>query len=197
MNDTPEPEYSRRVSLSELTNGPRDYKIEVPADAYPALCERLELQGLHNFKGTAHLTLSPHAPLGIEGPCIELQGTLGAQVTQTCVVTLEPVDNLIEAEFSGVFVRDADNIGITDSEDEEEDQGPDILGEIIPDIVDSIDLGEFFVQQLALELDPFPRKEGADINAYTIESKEKITDEENEERKNPFDVLKKLKKNMD
>jgi len=190
-----QPEFSRRVSLSKLVHGSRDYKVEASPEQCTALCDRLRLQDLTSLTGHVRLTLSPHAPYGVDGPSINLEGTLSAQVVQTCVVSTEPIQVNIDTDFSGVFIKGAETLELYDSEDKEEfEDGPDILGEIIKDSVDSIDLGELFAQQLALELDPFPRKVGLNFEDYAIENNDKNEKMEETGRKNPFDVLKKLQK---
>jgi len=187
-------EFSHLINISKLVNGPRDYTIQASEKECQPLCERLQLQNLSGLQGRVHLSLSPHAPYGMDGPCINLEGSLSAQVTQTCVVSLEPVDTVIETKFSGVFLKDADVPGYhdQDSEEDEEEEGPEILGQIISDSVDSIDLGELFTQQLALELPAFPRKDGLDFDGYTTDNKEENETAKETPRENPFAVLKNL-----
>ena len=100
-------------------------------------------------------------------------------MTQQCVVTLEPVENDIEEHFLLRYTTDpvfaqSDEIVV---DVEEEDTPEPVEGE-------ALDLGEALVQQLALALDPYPRKPGAELEWR----------EGGEEETNPFAVLKQLKK---
>jgi uncharacterized metal-binding protein YceD (DUF177 family) len=85
------------------------------------------------------------------GPVVQAQGSLRARVVQICVVTLEPFEAEIAEAFAVRFVPEA---ALSDAvELEEEDE--------IPYAGSAIDLGEATSEQLALALDPFPRKPGA------------------------------------
>jgi hypothetical protein len=94
-----------------------------------------------------------------ENGLIEAEGTLQAQVTQTCVVTLEPFDTSLIESFSVHFVLEGN---LSSSEDPED---PD---EIVYDGV-TLELGEATVEQLALALDPYPRSPAAELPAMPDE----------------------------
>lgn len=83
------------------------------------------------------------------------EGRLQAAVTQTCVVTLEPFDQHVSEAFTVHFVLQGR---------EAADEDPDAPDELPYDGL-SIDLGEAAVEQLALALDPYPRRPGAELAA--------------------------------
>jgi uncharacterized metal-binding protein YceD (DUF177 family) len=112
------------------------------------------------------------------------------------VVSLEPVEDTIEVDFSGVFLKNADDLEFPDTEGDDEDNGPEILGRIISDSNDYVDLGELFTQQLSLELKPFPRAKNIDFSNQDTENNEQNHINNDSERKNPFAVLEKLKNNI-
>jgi hypothetical protein len=86
-----------------------------------------------------------------EGATVQAHGQLRAGVRQSCVVTMEDFDTDIAEDFEVRFVPEG-------METEEIDlDAPDE----IPYAGASIDLGEAAVEQLALCLDPFPKKPGA------------------------------------
>lgn len=95
---------------------------------------------------------------GEEG--LEVRGTIHADVTQTCVVSLDPFDshqNLdVDIRFSpdGIDPFD-DTVSIEDLVDENAVDPPDKL------VDGQIDLGQIVFEFLALGLDPYPRKPGA------------------------------------
>ena len=70
-----------------------------------------------------------------------------------CVVSLEPFETTQREAFSLRFVPEGQESETPDPESEDE----------IPYAGGTIDLGEAVVEQLALDLDPFPRKEGAEL----------------------------------
>ncbi len=84
---------------------------------------------------------------------IHATGQLRAVAVQTCVVSLEPFEAVIAEDFAVRFVPEG-----TESEDldlDAEDEIP-YAGAIL-------DLGEAAAEQLALALDPFPRKPGVTL----------------------------------
>jgi uncharacterized metal-binding protein YceD (DUF177 family) len=90
---------------------------------------------------------------------IYLEGELEAEVTQSCVVTLEPVAARVTDRFVRHFVQ-----GSVPAEDEvvidpEADDPPEPLGDGL------VDAGEIVTQQLALALDPYPRAPGSELPA--------------------------------
>jgi uncharacterized metal-binding protein YceD (DUF177 family) len=86
-----------------------------------------------------------------QGTTVQAQGSLRARVVQSCVVTLEPFEAELEEAFAVRFVPEAALTDAVEIEDEDE----------IPYAGGTIDLGEATSEQLALALDPFPRKPGA------------------------------------
>ena len=81
-----------------------------------------------------------------------------ADAVQTCGLTLEPLPVHVDRKYSVQMVEatereDADDEGEIDLE----------LDDDSPDQIEggSLDLGQYVVEQLALSLDPFPRKPGA------------------------------------
>lgn len=83
---------------------------------------------------------------------IAAEGTLAARVVQTCVVSLEEFEQAVSDRFEVHFVPEG-----TESTDDDL-EAPDQIGYA----EGAIDLGEAAVQQLALALDPYPRKPGAE-----------------------------------
>ncbi len=103
-----------------------------------------------------------------EGATVQAHGRLRARVRQSCVITNEDFQTDIAEDFEVRFVPDG-----MESEEIELD-APDE----IPYAGAAIDLGEAAVEQLALCLDPFPKKPGAALPDATDD----VTD-------HPFAVL--------
>lgn len=89
---------------------------------------------------------------------LRLEGSLVADVVQSCVVTLEPVESHIEARFERRFLP-ADMLEPTQEAD---DVLVDPDGEDPPEpLMHELDLGGIVVEEIALNLDPYPRKPGS------------------------------------
>jgi uncharacterized metal-binding protein YceD (DUF177 family) len=92
------------------------------------------------------------------GGIIAADLAMTARVTQTCVVTLEEFESDI-AETAGLRFVPASRLpeGEAVELDAETLEGPDE----IPYAGETIDLGAALAEQLALSLDPYPKKKGA------------------------------------
>ncbi|MFC3225812.1 YceD family protein [Marinibaculum pumilum] len=86
-----------------------------------------------------------------------LAGELTAAVTQTCVVSLEPVEAEIRVPVQRAFVIAPPGEAV--AEDGEIDPGAEDPPDAVPEGV--AELGELATEELALALDPYPRKPGA------------------------------------
>ena len=103
---------------------------------------------------TAAYTIAPT----VDGR-FRLSGRLRAEITQACVVTLEPVESVVEDSFDVTFWPEEDmpapRSGAVDLE-EELDPEPIVAGQV--------DVGRVVFECLAAAIDPFPRKEGATLD---------------------------------
>jgi hypothetical protein len=110
---------------------------------------------------TADLTLEIlPGPSSHSGRRLRLSGRLQAALRQLCVVTLEPLEATIDESFTVIYaggVADAAEVEIDDA------AADDSWDEPWPG--DSLDVGEAVAQQLALAIDPYPRKPGVEAPA--------------------------------
>jgi uncharacterized metal-binding protein YceD (DUF177 family) len=89
---------------------------------------------------------------------LKLEGLLRARVVQSCVVTLEPVESAVETRFERRFLP----AEMIDPGGEAEEVFVDPDGEDPPEpLTSEVDLGAIAVEELALGLDPYPRKPGS------------------------------------
>lgn len=137
------------VRLSEIGRGPLERRLSPDAAQMSAIAKVIGVDALTSL--VADVAASPW----LDGA--ELRGRFTAQVTQTCGVTLEPLEQKLNGDFLvRLLPADSPNAPSEDAEiDLEGDDPPDVLGG------EEIDLAAYVVEHLALEVDPFPRKEGA------------------------------------
>ena len=173
----PETEFSRRVRVETLGEDEVVQRIEATAEERRALARRFELLSLDRLEATLRLQRSAGKPL------VRVSGRFEAEVTQACVVTLEPVADHLEGSFSRCY-----SLAAGDAAEREilVDIGEKEQPEPVPS--GGVDLGEAVAEQLALNLDPYPRVEGA-----RLEQAEWGGSPENEQRRAPFAVLDSLK----
>jgi len=115
-----------------------------------------------------------------------LTGTVKASVVQECVVTLERIENEINVEIVRQFTASDDKIfdkqKIEDGAlllDPEADDLPDVLEN------NTIDLWEVVVEELNLNIDPYPKKEN-------LATKTAVDTEYDEKDEKPFAALQAL-----
>ncbi|HEV7321502.1 MAG TPA: DUF177 domain-containing protein [Ensifer sp.] len=120
---------------------------------------------------------------------VKIKGDVKARIVQSCVVTLEPVEAEIDEPVEAIFVPEGSRLARQASNDGGEmildPDGPDI-----PDtfVGDTIDAGVVVSEQVALAIDPYPRKPGV-VFGDRIESTSA-----DDKKPNPFAVLKDWKK---
>lgn len=103
----------------------------------------------------------------------KVAGNFSAKIVQECVVTLEPLEAVLEEEFEGLFVPEnsplARPASIVDGEMLLDAEGPDAPEEFAGT---TIDIGAFAEENFALAIDPYPRKEGVEITQEIEEIRE-------------------------
>lgn len=120
---------------------------------------------------------------------VRVKGRVTARLTQACVVTLEPVDEVIDEQFEQIFVPDNSKLARRPANDDGEllldPDGPDL-----PETFsgDTIDVGDVVTEFAALAIDPYPRKQGVAFEDHVED------DGSNDKRPSPFATLKDWKK---
>jgi uncharacterized metal-binding protein YceD (DUF177 family) len=142
------------VRIAEIGRG-LNRRLEADAPTRARIARALDLQALDRLE--AEVSVAPD----VQG--YEARGTLHAQLTQTCGVTLEPLPADLRTDFAVRFVE-AGEAEPTEPAHEvvvtlEDDDPPDELEGGV------VDLGAYVVEHLALALDPFPRKPGVEFEA--------------------------------
>jgi uncharacterized metal-binding protein YceD (DUF177 family) len=173
------PPLVRTLRVDELKEG-EERVIEVNRAERDAIAALLDLRALDRLNFTFRLHRRGQGRLA-------LQGTLAAAVTQTCVVSLEPVESTLdvpaEVEFWPVPMID----DLTASPDEAASHGT--LDWPEPIEGGKIDLGPVIYETLATALDPYPKREGVSFEWSEAPS----TGTEPEKAESPFAALKQLK----
>jgi len=139
--------YSEPVRLHQVPGGLKR-TLEPDAAIRARIVKALDLASLDAF--SAEMELAP-SPAGWR-----LSGRVRASLAQTCGITLEPLPLEIDAPFV---------LSLAEAVEEDSDEIIITLDDESPDLIENgqIDLGQYAVEQLALRLDPFPRKPGAEF----------------------------------
>lgn len=149
-NPTPEiPELHRPIDVSEMRSGDeRSLEIRATDAERRALAQRFGLLDLACLEASVRLERSA------EGVRVSLD--IQADATQSCVVSLEPVDAHVVDHVDLVFAEHAEAPEVREVfTDLVEQDPPELL------IDGTIDVGEAVAEYFGLALDPYPRRPGA------------------------------------
>ena len=165
--------WSHPIKLRELSRGDVRVRLEPDEAERAAIAAALNLQSLPAL--VAQLTVRPWR----DGA--EITGRFEAVVEQLCAVSLDPFEQTLSGEIA-VQVAPADSPNAESESAGERERDPEAPDP--PDVLrgDAIDLAGYVVEHLALEIDPFARKPGAEFE-YAPPA----------EPESPFAVLQKLK----
>jgi len=195
MNQRPDerfgPEFSRPFSVGALgrISGEDEVaeRIEATAAERQAIAQRLALVSLDRLAADLRLRGSE------DGTVIAVSGRIEAEATQSCVVSLAPLRSQLAEDFTSLYSLAPAATGGTG-----EVGGPvgvdevdvDAVGDDPPEALgpDGLDLGEAVVQRLAMALDPYPRCDGATLEALGWGGEDDVEGD----RESPFKDLKTL-----
>jgi uncharacterized metal-binding protein YceD (DUF177 family) len=168
-------EFSRPIRVDQVSTRGIELDLTAKPSELKALADRFGLVELKDLEASLRLKLIAN------GTMVRMTGVLTASVVQTCVVSLEPVENEVRESFSVTFSAEAEaELGEIDLSIDEDDPPEAIVD-------GTIDVGEVVAEYLALALDPFPRKPGAQY----VETGEQPAAPE--KKANPFAVLEKFR----
>lgn len=128
--------------------------IDASAAQRKAMAETAGLRDIASAHGSFELTLE-------RGGRVHVAGRLQARVGQTCVVTLDPIENDIDEAIDLIFVPPEQVKQLSDLVDGAEDSDADVPEPPEPIEDGVIDLGRLATDVLFLAIDPYPRKPGA------------------------------------
>lgn len=145
--------FSRVVRVESVPRDGQKVTIEANAGEREALAAFLKVPSIESLKASFALTRS-----GSRG--LKVSGSVHGELTQNCVVSLEPFSASVDEEVDVRFAPEADIGGARAAQAEPgsfsmtDEDGPD------PIVDGKIDLGAVATEFFALGLDPYPRKPG-------------------------------------
>ncbi|MEO8668234.1 MAG: DUF177 domain-containing protein [Bauldia sp.] len=168
------PLLSRPLHLSEVGEGGIVVSVEANAAERTALATALGLPEVKSL--TAEVRLTAKGRTGVLA-----EGHVHAEIEQTCVVSLVPVDQTIDEDFSVRFAQGGEAVarakpGIEIELDSGDLDQPEVL------TGPTLDLGALVTEQFVLAIDPYPRAPGAELSP-------EATDPEDQSADSPFAAL--------
>lgn len=173
--DPTTPEFSRPIELERVGDAELSRSVSATAEERARLARRLGIPSIERLEAEVKLRRER------AGALLRLRGHMIAEVTQTCVVTLEPVHNRLVEDFTVLYGEVPAAAAI--------EMDPDAEEEVEPWPEGPLDVGEAIAQELSLALDPYPRAPGA--AAPTGDEPDAVS-----EKVNPFAGLGKLRRKL-
>lgn len=136
---------------------------DIEADAATRLA-MADLAGLREvLSASASLDVTPEG----DGR-VHVEGRVKARVGQTCVVSLDPIENDIDEPIDLIFAPSAQIPQLSDLVDDAAESDTEIPDPPEPIVNGMIDLGRLATDALFLAIDPYPRKPGAVFEAPQV-----------------------------
>lgn len=182
MTSGEKPAFSYPVKVGNISANAVEVRLEAGPEELKALAQVWQVDAVHALTST--LQIGRWKKDGVR-----VRGRVEARIVQSCVVTLEPVETLIDEPVEAIFIPEGSKLARAVANDNAEmmldPDGPDL-----PETFsgDTIDVGLVVAEHAALAIDPYPRKPDA-VFGDRIESTA-----EDDVRPNPFAVLKDWKK---
>lgn len=158
-HDTAASPVTYRVNVARLSRSGLPVWLDADAAQRQALAAEHGLQSVEVFR--FDLVLAPW-----KGRGVRVSGTVRAEITQACIITLDPVPAVIDEAVETVLVPEGSKLATP----RWAEQGEMILDAEGPDAPetftgDSVDVGALAEEFFALAIDPYPRKAGASAEA--------------------------------
>lgn len=189
MSDKFTPEFSRIVKTDEQVNAKEKLVIEANEAERAGLAKRFELVSIDSLKAELEVKTASNGEVTVRGP-------MTAHIVQSCVATLEPVAEVVEDSVEVLFSPHVSEDDMPSNPDDLEDLSEDELMALLdqpePLVDGMIDVGEVVAQFLAVAMDPYPRKDDAEL-PDSVQSEEDAQDD----KPNPFAQLAGLKEQLE
>jgi hypothetical protein len=144
--------WSVPIAVEDIPEAGLHVDVEAPPAARAAVAALADLRVVEALSAAFDLTR--------KGAGVHVMGKVRGRVGQTCVVTLDPIENTIEEPVDLVFAPAgrAEAVGAEIKSLEPSDEPPEAL------IDGKLDLGALATEFLILGIDPYPRKPGAEFS---------------------------------
>lgn len=168
--------FSYPLTVEEIGSAEKKYTFSATSEELKELSEILKVPAVNSFSAEIYTKMNKKEHL------LKVWGGVKAELELQSVVSLEYFTKKYAPQFEMLYDTKATLKSQKEEEIDFEDDLPDVI------IGGQLDLGQIAIEQLALVMEDYPRKEG-EVFQWQSEF-----DETEDERKNPFKILEKLKK---
>ena len=149
--------WSVLVSLDEIPETGLHREIEAPDEVRAAIAKLAGLRELPALAATFDLAR--------RGDGVAVNGRVQARVGQTCVVSLESIENTVDEPIDLVFAPEPYRPARATPASDAEEEPPEVLKD------GKLDLGALAVEFLMLGIGPYPRKPGVEFTPPKVENR--------------------------
>jgi len=175
------PPFTYMVKVGHISHNPLEVHLEADERERAALAKLWGVVGVEELQ--ADLKIRRWKKDGVK-----VFGDIKGRLTQTCVVSLEPIESEIFETIDQIFVPEGSPLARIAANDQNEmiidPDGPDLPETFVGD---AIDIGVIVSEFAAMGIDPYPRKPGVAFAAGIEQPDDK------QQKPSPFAVLKNLK----
>ena len=168
--------FSHILSVDDISNSEKLYKINANNQELELIAEILKVPEVKDFKADIYVKHQN------KNTIIDVWGRVSSLITRQSVISLEYFNKKYVSEFSLQFDTKLTENQVRELEEEGVENIPDVV------VGGKIDLCQIAIEQIALELEDYPRKKG-EVFSFSSEFSE-----EDDKQENPFKILEKLKK---
>ena len=144
-------DFIRLCQRAAVVDSDRHIDVETSPEERASIAKRLDLEAVDDFRASVSLRSV--------GEDILVDGHLNAELKRQCVVSLQPMVEVIDESFALRLTPTLPEPGTEEDESlMEEDRDIDLLKD------SDIDIGELLVQQAALAMAAHPKLQGATLN---------------------------------
>jgi uncharacterized metal-binding protein YceD (DUF177 family) len=143
--------WSVPVAVAQIPDTGLHREIEADQAARDAMADVAGLREILSASASLDLTLE-------KAGRVHVTGRIRARVGQTCVVSLEPIENDIDEAIDLIFAPPDQIRELADLVDEAADSDAEIPDPPEPIVNGGIDLGRLATDALFLGIDPYPRR---------------------------------------
>lgn len=186
-----ENEWSYLFSIDDLEKKPETLIISPDEDAKKRLAQRLGIVSLDDLQADLKITRASGSMI------VHIEGKISADLTQSCVVTLDDIPARVEDEFEAWYADTDSAVSLAKAKHERASKGGHSEVRMLEEeddpekIIDGkIDLGELVTQYLSLSINPYPHAEGIELATDDAAQEQVKID-------NPFAALKDWKSKID
>lgn len=177
--------WSHTIVAGDITNDAKDFLIEAEQSDYPAIAEALNVLSVHDLKATLRIHRTKSS--------LRVRGDVHAIIEQSCVVSLEPVRQILQEEIDRTFVANGADIEAVYAKmntNREMMIDPDEVDP--PEVIENgrLDLAAIALEHVVVGIDLYPRMPDADLSGVSVGNQ---LEAEEDEPESPFAALAKLK----